>query len=47
MQLILCKDKTQILKIKKKTILSNFNDNNQSVYQISRYSCLLVRFFNL
>ena len=42
-----CKDKAQILKIKKKkTILSNFNDNNQSVYQISRYSYLLARIFN-
>ena len=41
-----CKDKAQILKIKKKkTILSNFNDNNQSVYQISRYSYLLARIF--
>lgn len=43
-----CKDKAQILKIKKKkkTILSNFNDNNQSVYQISKYSYLLARIFN-
>ena len=42
-----CKDKAQILKIKKKkTILSNFNDNNQSVYQITRYSYLLARIFN-
>ena len=41
-----CKDKTQILKIKKKTILSNFNNNNQSVYQIPIYSCLLARIFN-
>ena len=41
-----CKDKAQILKIKKKTILSNFNDNNQSVYQIPIYSCLLARIFN-
>lgn len=41
-----CKDKTQILKIKKKTILSNFNNNNRSVYQIPIYSCLLARIFN-
>ena len=42
-----CKDKAQILKIKKKNaILSNFNNNNQSVYQISRYSYLLARIFN-
>lgn len=42
-----CKGKTQILKIKKKKIiLSNFNDNNQSVYQISIYSYLLARIFN-
>lgn len=42
-----CKDKTQILKIKKnQLILLNFNDNNRSVYQISIYSYLLVRIFN-
>ena len=41
-----CKDKTQILKIKKKTILPNFNNNNQSVYQIPIYSYLLARIFN-
>gem|GEM_PF-6881957 len=42
-----CKDKTQILKIKKnQLILLNFNDNNRSVYQISIYSYLLARIFN-
>ena len=42
-----CKDKTQNLIIKKKkTILLNFNGNNQSVYQISIYSYLLARIFN-
>lgn len=42
-----CKDKTQILKIKKKQlILLKFNDNNQSVYQIAIYSYLLARIFN-
>ena len=42
-----CKDKTQNLKIKKKkTILLNFNGNNQSFYQISIYSYLLARIFN-
>ena len=41
------KDKNQIFKIKKKQlILSNFNDNNQSVYQISIYSYLLARICN-
>lgn len=42
-----CKDKTQILKIKKKQlILLNFNDSNQSIYQIPIYSYLLARIFN-
>ena len=41
-----CKGKTQNLIIKKKTILLNFNGNNQSVYQISTYSYLLTRIFN-
>lgn len=42
-----CKDKTKNLIIKKKkTILLNFNGNNQSVYQISIYSYLLARIFN-
>ena len=41
-----CKGKTQILKIKKKTILLNFNGNNQNVYQISIYPHLLARIFN-
>lgn len=41
-----CKGKTQNLIIKKKTILLNFNGNNQSVYQISIYSYLLARIFN-
>lgn len=41
-----CKGKTQNLIIKKKTILLNFNGNNQNVYQISIYSYLLARIFN-
>lgn len=42
-----CKDKTQILKIRKnQLILLNFNDSNRSVYQISIYSYLLARIFN-
>lgn len=41
-----CKGKTQNLIIKKKTILLNFNGNNQNVYQISIYPYLLARIFN-
>ena len=42
-----CKGKAQILKIKKnQLILLNFNDSNQSVYQISIYPYLLARIFN-
>ena len=42
-----CKGKTQNLIIKKKkTILLNFNGNNQNVYQISIYPHLLARIFN-
>ena len=41
-----CKGKTKNLIIKKKTILLNFNGNNQNVYQISIYPYLLARIFN-